>query len=231
MARNRSTRAARCYARGPMLSLLSDELTDYVERHASPEPELLGRLRKETLASLEDPQMQVGRVEGALLRLLVMLTRSTRVLEVGTYSGYSALSMAAGLPADGRLITCDVDPVATGVAQRFFDQSPHGSKIEIRLGPAQETIAALAAEGATFDLVFLDADKESYTTYYEQVLPMLPSGGLVVADNTLWSGRVIAPEHASDHGIVAFNTKVAADDRVDHVLLSVRDGVMLARKR
>lgn len=214
-----------------MLSLLSDDLTAYVENHASPEPELLGRLRQETLASLEDPQMQVGRVEGALLRMLVMLTRSRRVLEVGTYSGYSALSMAAGLPDDGRLITCDVDPVATGVAQRYFDQSPHGPKIEIRLGPAQETIAALAAEGATFDFVFLDADKESYSTYYDQVLPMLPSGGLVVADNTLWSGRVLAPERASDHGIVAFNAKVAADDRVDHVLLSVRDGVMLARKR
>lgn len=214
-----------------MLSLLSDELTAYVENHASPEPELLGRLRAETLASLEDPQMQVGRVEGALLRMLVMLTRSRRVLEVGTYSGYSALSMAAGLPDDGRLITCDVDPVATAVAQRFFDESPHGSKIEIRLGPAQQTIAALAAQGASFDLVFLDADKESYSTYYDQVLPLLPSGGLVVADNTLWSGRVLAPEHASDHGIVAFNAKVAADDRVDHVLLSVRDGVMLARKR
>ena len=214
-----------------MLTLLSDGLEQYVAAHAAPEPDLLSRLREETYATLSDPQMQVGRVEGALLRLLVLLCGARRVLEVGTYSGYSALSMAAGLPDDGRLITCDVDPVATAVAQRFFDASPHGHKIELRLGPAAQTIAALAAAGASFDLVFLDADKESYPAYYEQVLPMLPPGGLVVADNTLWGGAVLNPQRASDHAIVEFNRLVAADERVDNVLLSVRDGVMLARKR
>lgn len=214
-----------------MLSLLSDGLTQYVEDHASAEPDLLGRLRAETAATLVDPQMQVGRVEGALLKLLVSLCNARRVLEVGTYSGYSALAMASGLPEDGTLITCDIDPVATAVAQRFFDDSPHGGKIEIRMGPAVDTIATLAAGGATFDVVFLDADKESYSTYYEGVVPMLRPGGLLIADNTLWGGRVLDPKSASDHGIVAFNRRVTEDERVEHVLLPVRDGVMLVRKR
>ena len=213
-----------------MLSLLPPALSAYIEAHASPEPELLVRLRAQTVADLPDPQMQVGRVEGAFLKLLVAVSGARRVLEVGTYSGYSALAMASALPADGKLVTCDVEPVATAVAQRYFDQSPHGAKIELRLGPASETIAALARAKARFDLVFLDADKESYCDYYEQVLPLLPRGGLIVADNTLWSGRVLDPKHASDHGIVAFNRRVAQDPRVDNVLLSVRDGVMLARK-
>ncbi|MCA9649967.1 MAG: class I SAM-dependent methyltransferase [Myxococcales bacterium] len=214
-----------------MVPLISEALAEYVERHSAPEPELLTELRDETHARLSDPQMQVGRVEGALLRMLVQLSGARRILEVGTFSGYSALSMASGLPDEGRLVTCDIDPVATTVARRFFDRSPHGHKIELRLGPAIETIAALAAEGASFDLVFLDADKPTYLDYYEAVLPLLPAGGLVVADNTLWSGRVLDPRDGNDHGIVRFNAHVAADERVDQVLLSVRDGVMLARKR
>ena len=214
-----------------MVPLISEALAEYVERHSAPEPELLTELRDETHARLSDPQMQVGRVEGALLRMLVQLSGARRILEVGTFSGYSALSMASDLPDEGRLVTCDIDPVATTVARRFFDRSPHGHKIELRLGPAIETIAALAAEGASFDLVFLDADKPTYLDYYEAVLPLLPAGGLVVADNTLWSGRVLDPRDGNDHGIVRFNAHVAADERVDQVLLSVRDGVMLARKR
>jgi len=215
----------------PMLTLLPETVAAYVQDHAMVEPELLTELRAETVATLVDPQMQVGRVEGALLKLLVGLSRARRVLEIGTYSGYSALSMASGLPDGGTLTTCDLDPVPAAVAQRFFDRSPHGDKITLRLGPALETIAALAAEGASFDLAFLDADKENYSNYYEQILPLLPSGGLIVADNTLWSGRVLAPQSTSDHAIVAFNRLVAADERVESVLLPVRDGVTLARKR
>jgi caffeoyl-CoA O-methyltransferase len=214
-----------------MLTLLSEALDRYVEAHSAPEPELLQALRDETHQTLAMPQMQVGRVEGALLRMLVQLTGARRVLEIGTYSGYSALAMASGLPDDGRLVTCDIDPVATAVARRYFDRSPHGHKIELRLGPAIETIHELAAKGASFDLLFLDADKTGYLDYYEAVLPMMPAGGLVVADNTLWSGRVLDPQDGSDHAIVRFNARVAADERVETVLLSVRDGVMLARKR
>lgn len=214
-----------------MLTIIPEALARYVEAHSAPESELFQALREETHANLSSPQMQVGRVEGALLRMLVQLTGARRVLEVGTYSGYSALSMASGLPDDGKLVTCDIDPVATAVARRYFERSPHGHKIELRLGPAIDTIRELAAEGARFDLLFLDADKQGYLDYYEAALPLLPAGGLVVADNTLWSGRVLDPQDDSDHAIVRFNARVAADERVDNVLLSVRDGVMLARKR
>ncbi|HEY8378861.1 MAG TPA: class I SAM-dependent methyltransferase, partial [Nannocystis sp.] len=152
------------------------------------------------------------------------------VLEIGTFSGYSALAMASVLPDDGTLVTCDIDPVATAVARRYFAESGYGHKIDLRLGPALDTIAALAAEGRRFDLVFIDADKQNYVNYWDAVLPLVPVGGLVLADNTLWSGRVLDPREDSDRAIVAFNRHVAADPRVEHVLLSVRDGVMLARK-
>ncbi len=214
-----------------MLSLVDEKLARYIEDHAPPESPLLAELREETYRELEDPQMQVGRVEGAFLRLLVQISAARRVLELGTFSGYSALSMAAGLPEDGTIVTCDVDPKATSVARRYFDRSGLGHKIEIRLGRALETLAQLQAANATFDFVFIDADKKSYVDYWEAVLPMLGPGGLIVADNTLWSGRVLDPQAASDHAIVRFNRRVAEDDRVDHVLLSVRDGIMLARKR
>jgi caffeoyl-CoA O-methyltransferase len=174
--------------------------------------------------------MQVGRVEGTLLKLLVGLCGARRVLEIGTFTGFSGLCMAEALPDDGELITCDVDPVATGLARRYFDSSPHGRKITIRLAPALETLRALAGS-APFDLCFIDADKGNYLAYYEAVLPLLRRGGLIVADNMLWSGRVLAPSSVDDHAIVALNAHIVADERVENVLLTVRDGIMLARKR
>lgn len=212
------------------LALLPPAIAEYVRHHSAAEAPIFARLRAETEASLAMPQMQVGPVEGALLRLLVAISGARRILEIGTFSGYSGLSMAQALPAGGILITCDVDPVATAIARRFFDESGHGDKITIKLGPALETIAGLAAGGHRFDLVFIDADKENYSAYWEAVLPLVPAGGLIVADNTLWSGRVLEPESASDHAIVAFNRKVREDPRVEPVLLSVRDGMMLCRK-
>jgi caffeoyl-CoA O-methyltransferase len=213
-----------------MLSLIGPELSAYVDDHTTPETALFARLRAETQASLQMPQMQVGHVEGAFLRILVAATRARQVLEIGTFSGYSALAMASALPDDGRLVTCDIDPVATAVARRYFAESGYGHKIDLRIGPALQTIEALAAEGRRFDLVFIDADKPNYGHYWDAVLPLVPVGGLVLADNTLWSGKVVAPKEASDHAIVAFNAKVKADPRVEHVLLSIRDGVMMARK-
>jgi caffeoyl-CoA O-methyltransferase len=213
-----------------MLSLIGPELSAYVDDHTTPEAALFARLRAETQASLQWPQMQVGHVEGAFLRILVAATRARRVLEIGTFSGYSALAMASALPDDGELVTCDIDPVATAVARRYFAESGYGHKIDLRLGPALQTIEALAAEGRRFDLVFIDADKPNYVHYWDAVLPLVPVGGLVLADNTLWSGKVVAPKEASDHAIVAFNARVKADPRVEHVLLSIRDGVMLTRK-
>jgi caffeoyl-CoA O-methyltransferase len=212
------------------MTMLSDALTDYIHAHTTPQPELFEQLRDETYAKLESPQMQVGRVEGRFLELMVKVTGAKRVLEVGTFSGYSAMAMAAGLPEHGSLITCDVDPVATTIARRFWDASPWGAKIELRLGDARETLRQLAAAGEQFDLVFIDADKTGYIDYFELALEMLPVGGVILADNTLWSGKVIDPQAESDHAIVRFNAHVCACPRVEQVLLSVRDGIMFCRK-
>lgn len=212
-----------------MKLLTPPELEDYVHEHTSARPPLFDELREVTRAQTTAPQMQVGRVEGALLKLLVQLMGAKRVLELGTFTGYSALCMAEGLPDDGELITCDVDPTATAIAQGFFARSPHGTKITLRLGPAIDTLAAMPL-APIFDLAFIDADKERYVAYYEAIVPRLRQGGLIVADNTLWSGAVLAPETDSARAIVAFNERVAGDSRVENVLLSVRDGMMLARK-
>jgi caffeoyl-CoA O-methyltransferase len=214
-----------------MTSLLGEGLDAYIHDHTTRGGELFERLRAETYADLENPQMQLDRVAAQLLRMMVQITGARRVLEVGTFSGYSALAMASALPEDGKLITCDIDPKATAVARRYFDESPWGSKIEIKLGPAKDSIATLAESGEQLDLVFIDADKSGYIDYWEASLPLLRSGGVILADNTLWSGRVLEPREPSDHAIVRFNAHVRADSRVEHVLLAVRDGLMMARKK
>jgi caffeoyl-CoA O-methyltransferase len=208
--------------------LVPEAIEAYAASHSEPVPPLLDELREETYAKMSFPQMQVGRLEGSFLKLLVRLSCARRVLEIGMFTGYSGLMMAEGLPDDGELITCDVDPKAEEVARRYFARSPHGKKIQIRMGPALQTLAALQGP---FDLVFIDADKENYSRYYDAALPLLRTGGLIVADNTLWSGRVLDPQDASDRAIVAFNDKVARDSRVEKVLLTVRDGMMLAFKK
>jgi caffeoyl-CoA O-methyltransferase len=173
--------------------------------------------------------MQVGRVEGGLLKLLVAVSGARRVVEIGTFTGYSALSMAEGLPDDGELITCDINPEAARVAQSFFDRSPHGKKISLRLGDALETLRKLPRD-LSIDLAFIDADKERYVDYYEEIVPRLRKNGLIAADNTLWSGSVVDPQTESARAIARYNDHVMADPRVENVLLSVRDGLMLARK-
>ncbi|MBZ4421035.1 O-methyltransferase [Myxococcus sp. RHSTA-1-4] len=212
----------------PKLTLVPPEIEEYAHAHTTAPAPLFEELREITYAQMASPQMQVGRVEGTFLRFLVALSGARRVLEIGTFTGYSALMMAEGLPDDGELVTCDINPKAAEVARSFFARSPHGRKIQLRLGPALETLKTL--EGP-FDLAFIDADKGSYGAYWDAVLPLLRPGGLVVADNVLWSGRVLQPEATDDHAIVTFNAKVAADPRVEQVLLTVRDGMMLARKR
>ncbi len=212
-----------------MDSIVLPGLDVYIEAHSRPRPPIFDELRDVTYASMKSPQMQVGRVEGDFLKMLVALLGARRVLEIGTFTGYSALCMAEALPDDGELVTLDIDPVATGVARSFFDRTPHGKKITIRLGDALETLRALSGE-KPFDLVFVDADKERYPEYYESVLPLLRSGGLVVADNTLWGGRVLDPKAPTDLAIDRFNKLVTQDPRVENVLLSIRDGMMLARK-
>lgn len=213
-----------------MLSLVSPEVDAYAERLSQEAIPLLEELRVETYAHARSPQMQVGRIEGQFLKLLVQLLGARRILELGMFTGYSALCMASGMADGGELITCDVNPVVEAIARRFFERSPHGKKIQVRMGPALETIATLKAP---FDLVFLDADKENYPRYYDAVVPLVRSGGLIVADNVLWSGQVADPK-VTDEETVALRTyaeKVHADARVEHVLLTVRDGMLIARKK
>ena len=208
--------------------IVDEKIEQYANDHTEPESDLFLRLRDETFASMKYPEMQVGRLEGGFLKMLVRLAGARRVLEIGMFTGYSALMMAEGLPDDGRLITCDVDPKAEAIATRYFAESPHGRKIEIRIGPALETIKSLTGP---LDMVFIDADKGNYSNYYDACLPLLRAGGLIVADNVLWSGRVLDPQEEDGRAIVAFNEKVQADARVENVCLTVRDGIMLAWKR
>jgi caffeoyl-CoA O-methyltransferase len=211
------------------LSFLVDEkLEDYAEAHSTTPDPLLAELAEETRATMAAPQMLTGPIEGRFLELLVAGLGARRVLEIGTFTGYSALSMAAALPPDGHIDTLDIEPRHAEVAQRYFDRSPHGSKITLHLGPAIETIEKLEGE---FDFVFIDADKENYDAYYEAVLPRLAERGLIAIDNTLWSGRVLDPQDESTRKIAALNDKLAADERVVAVQLTVRDGVTLVRRR
>jgi caffeoyl-CoA O-methyltransferase len=209
--------------------MVAPEIERYAYEYTRPQPPLFDELSRVTRERTELPDMQVGRVEGAFLKLLCATIGARRVLELGTFTGYSALCLAEGLPDDGEVVTCDIDPEAVEIANSFFVRSPHGKKIHVRLGDALETIHSLPDEPA-FDLVFLDADKERYPEYYEAVLPRLRRNGLLVADNVLWDGAVLSPRHFSDRAIAAFNRRVAEDPRVENVLLTVRDGIMLVRK-
>lgn len=211
-----------------MERLVPESIEKYAEEATDPVDPLLDELREETVRTMADPQMQVGRVEGTFLKLLVQMSGARRALEIGMFTGYSGLMIASGLPEDGTLTTCDVNPKAEAVARRYFARSPHGKKITIRMGPALETIRTLSPP---IDFVFLDADKANYPHYYEAVVPLMPSGGLLVADNVLWSGKVLHPREESDRAIVAFNERVAGDSRVEKVLLTVRDGMTIARKK
>lgn len=213
-----------------MLPLIDVALERFTQDHTKPPSPLLVELTRVTHERTSSPNMQVGAVEGAFLRLLVAMSGARNIIEVGTFTGYSALSMAEALPAGGKIITCDIDRDVVAIAQSFFDRSPHGDKIETRLGDAKTTLKGLGPAGS-FDLVFLDADKASYVDYYELAVPLLRTGGLLVADNTLWSGAVLDPKTEDARGIVAFDRRVVDDERVDNVLLSIRDGIMLARKR
>ncbi len=211
-----------------MIVLVDEKLEAYAANHTRAQPELLNRLARETHGSMKDPEMLTGRLEGGFLRLMVRALQARRIVEVGMFTGYSALSMAEALPVDGKLITCEVNPEAEAVARRYFRESPHGDKIEIRMGPALETLEKL--EGP-FDFAFIDADKENYPTYYELCLERLRPGGAIAVDNVLWSGRVLDPQDEETRAIATLNERVSKDDRVDHALLTIRDGLMLVIKK
>jgi caffeoyl-CoA O-methyltransferase len=205
------------------MEITNPRIDEYVERLTTPHDALLAELSEETASALGSTQMLTGPVAGRFLETLVWFAQPRRVLEIGTFSGHSALSMAAALPDGGRIDACEIDPERAAFAQRYFDRSPHGSKITLHIGPAGETIDRIDGE---FDLAFIDADKEGYVAYYDAVVPRLAAHGLIVADNTLWSGRVVDGEGP----LVQFNEHVANDPRTVQVLLSVRDGMTLIRR-
>ncbi|MFQ5451779.1 MAG: O-methyltransferase [Nitrospinaceae bacterium] len=210
------------------MDFISKDIENYAHEHTVKEDELLSRLEEETYEKLEIPQMITGRIEGRFLKLLALILQAKRIIEIGTFGGYSALSMAEALPPEGTLITCENDPVAIGFSRKYFRDSPCGKKIDLREGPALETLKTVSGP---FDMAFIDADKENYLNYYETLLPMMRPGGLIVVDNVLWSGRVLDPREASDRAIHQFNERVKEDERVDAVMLTVRDGIYCIRKR
>ena len=210
-----------------MLTLIPETIEEYASKHTEKEHDLLKELVKETYAKANMPQMQVGHLEGSFLRLLVRIAKAKRILEIGTFTGYSALVMAEGLPSDGEVVTLDIDPKATEIAKKYWQKSPHGKKIKLILGDAIESLKKLSG---FFDLVFIDAHKPDYIKYWEECIPKVRQGGLLIADNVLWSGRVLNPKDESDIAIDKFNKHVAKDSRVEAVMLTVRDGLILAYK-
>ncbi len=210
------------------LGFVSEALDSYCIQQSNPVSPVLKELEAHTRANVAHSMMLTGPLEGALLAFFCRLIGAKRVLEFGTYTGYSALSMAEALPEDGEVITLDIDPTNTAIAQSYWKKSPHGKKIRLLLGPATETAAQL---NGLFDLVFIDADKEGYWNYLQVALKHLSPKGLVICDNTLFSGEVLSktPPSANGVAIKEFNQKVAAAS-LDCVLIPVRDGLYLIRK-
>jgi caffeoyl-CoA O-methyltransferase len=212
---------------------MTDGLSAYVARLGAREHPALRHCRDET-AELPMAVMQIGPDQGAFMALLAKLIGARRYLEIGTFTGYSALSVALALPADGKAICCDVSKEYTDKAREYWKEADVASKIDLRLGPALETLdAMIAAEEQPFDFAFIDADKTNYDGYYERVLRLLRTGGLIALDNMLWSGAVADPNDndATTSALRALNAKIHADERVDMAIVTVGDGVMLVRKR
>ena len=211
--------------------IVSEEIERYARDHSSPEEPEMARVAEQTRAAMPgQASMMVGATEAGLLQALVALSQPRRVLEIGTFTGYSAMAMAAVLPAGSRLVTCEVDAARAETARANLDASPWGDRVEVRVGPASETLKQL--EGP-FDLVFIDADKAGYRSYYESALSMLSERGAIVVDNVLWDGQVLDPPAGDDdtRAIVEFNDHVRRDPRVVCVMLTVRDGVTIIRRR
>jgi caffeoyl-CoA O-methyltransferase len=212
------------------IDIADPRIEQYAVAHTTGEPAYFAALAERTRAETSAPEMMVGTLEGRFLAALVALARPQLVLEVGTFTGYSALSMAGSLPPGGRIITCDISEEHVAMARRNFAASPFADRIEIKVGPALESIATL---DGPFDFVFIDADKVGYLAYYEALLPKLATDGVIVVDNVLWSGRLLDGDDDStaSKALREFNDHVAGDERVEVVMLTVRDGVSLIRHR
>ncbi len=210
---------------------LSDELHAYVVAHGSTPDEIVADLAAETRAHLPElARMQIAPEQAGFLTLLTRIAGVRYAVEVGTFTGLSAISIARGLPAGGKLVCCDISEEFTSIARRYWARAGLADKIELRLGPALDTLRAMPAE-PHIDLAFIDADKTGYPAYWSELVPRVRPGGVILVDNVLQHGNVLAPYDADAHAIVAFNEQVLADERVESVLLPIADGVTLARKR
>ena len=205
------------------------EAERYAADHTSPMSALLEEIETYTLKKTESPSMLTGRTEGRFLQLIIALSGFRNVIDIGTFTGYSALAMAESIPPDGEVLTIEHNSATADIAQSFFDRSPYGYKINLQRGEAMPILKALPSEAA--DLVFIDADKAHYLAYYHESIRILRKGGLIVADNVLWYGRIFAPEDRDSEAIALFNEEVNADKRVEKLFLTLRDGIYLIRKK
>jgi caffeoyl-CoA O-methyltransferase len=209
--------------------IVNEDVERYAEERSTRDPDFFRRLEEETRAISNWPQMMVGPLEGPFLGWLVWLSEAKRILEIGTFTGYSSISMALNMPPEGRIVSLDVNEETSAVARSYAEEAGVADRIDYRVGPAIEELGRL---DGPFDLVFIDADKESYVDYYENVVPKLSERGFIVADNVLWSGRVVEDGgDESTQAIKRFNDHVAADERVERLMLTVRDGMTLIRRR
>lgn len=210
--------------------MIDEKIQNYAETFTSDESEILRELREKTYSERDDKSMLSGFYQGRLLAMFSKIVEPRRILEIGTYMGYSALCLAEGLAEDGKIITLDIQPETNAVAREYWARTVHYSRIESYLGNALEIIPML---DETFDLVFIDADKPNYANYYDLILPKLKTGGIILADNVLWSGKVLDTAANTDENTLAldaFNQKIQADERVSNILFAVRDGLMMIRK-
>jgi caffeoyl-CoA O-methyltransferase len=209
-------------------ALVPEKLEEYAAAHSVAESEVCRTIREETYRTQDYPQMVVGPLEGAFLKVMALAVGATRVLEIGTFTGYSALAMAEALPDEGTVLTCEIDPCSAAFARRFWDKSPHGRKIEVRVGLALETLGRLTG---TYDLIFIDADKANYVNYYRRALELISPTGVILIDNVLWSGEVLKAKtkEPSTLAIQELNRVVSSDPRVTAVLLTLRDGVFVIK--
>ena len=213
-----------------MKALVSAEIEAYATAHSIPESDVCRALRAETHRQMDCPQMLVGPLEGAFLKLLTQIVRATHVLEIGMFTGYSALCFAEALPQEGTVTTCEIDETSAAVARRYFAMSPHGQKITVRMGPALENMRVL---NSYYDLIFIDADKQNYLSYYRRAKELLSPNGVIVVDNVLWDGDVLLNPPPDDRtaAIQELNRAVASDPDVSTALLTIRDGVLLIRRK
>ncbi len=213
------------------MNFISEQLSQYCENHTSPESSLLADLNRETFANVLAPRMLSGHLQGKLLSFFSKLIQPSAILEIGTYTGYSALCLAEGLKSNGILHTIDINEELETRIRKFINASPYAENITLHIGDALQIIPTLEE---TFELVFMDADKENYSTYYDLIIDKLPHGAVIIADNVLWSGKILDhKELAKDNDtkeLDAFNKKVHNDPRVENILLPIRDGLMVVRK-